>query len=291
MAPFLRQGRAYDSGHSRSFRSYLCVSCLTGAWPSAMTLCQGSGKPFRISKDSNMAKNPNWTRDELILALELYMRVNPVHTSDKDPEIIALSEMLNSLPIHSRTEQREKFRNPNGVYMKLCNFLRLDPNYAGAGLQRGGKLEENVWKEFAQYPTRLKATAAAILAGAEFIPRPNEEESAIDEEDEFPEGRLLTELHKRRERNPVAVQKKKKKVIETTGSLACEACGFDFSVTYGPVGHGFAECHHRKPLSELMGSQKTRLEDLAIVCANCHRMLHRARPWITVQDLKKLIKR
>ena len=248
-------------------------------------------QPPHICKDRKMARNPKWARDELILALELYMRVNPVHTSDKDPEIIALSEILNSLPIHPRTEHGEKFRNANGVYMKLCNFFRLDPNYTGTGLQRGGKLEEAIWKEFAQDPARLKATAAAILMGAQFVPRPNEEELAIDEEDEFPEGRLLTQLHKRRERNPVAVQKKKKKVLDTKGALACEACDFDFSVRYGPIGNGFAECHHRKPLSELTESKKTRLEDLTIVCANCHRMLHRARPWMTVEDLKKVIKR
>jgi len=239
-----------------------------------------------------MARNPKWTRDELILALELYMRVDPVHTSDKNPEIIALSEILNSLPIHPHFEHAEKFRNANGVYMKLCNFLRLDPSYTGTGLQRGGKLEEEIWNEFAKDPVRLKATADSILAGASLIPPPPDEaELAIDEEDEFPEGRLLTQLHKRRERNPVAAQKKKNKFLETTGALACEVCDFDFHIIYGTMGNGFAECHHRKPLSELTESQITRLDDLAIVCANCHRMLHRARPWKTVQELKKLIKR
>jgi len=239
-----------------------------------------------------MARNPKWTSDELILALELYTRVDPVHTSDKNPEIIALSEILNSLPIHPYAVHGEKFRNANGVYMKLCNFLRLDPSYAGTGLQRGGKLEEEIWNEFAQDWPRLKATADAILAVAPLIPRPPDEEKlAIDEEDEFPEGRLLTQLHKRRERNPAASEKKKKRVLEKTGSLSCEVCDFDFSTKYGKIGQGFAECHHRKPLAELKESRTTRLEDLAIVCANCHRMLHRARPWKTVEDLKELIKR
>jgi hypothetical protein len=34
---------------------------------------------------------------------------------------------LNQLPIHAKQNLNEKFRNPKGVYMKLCNFLRLDP--------------------------------------------------------------------------------------------------------------------------------------------------------------------
>ena len=48
--------------------------------------------------------NPKWTRDELILALELYMRVNPLHTSETNPEIVALSDTLNSLPIHPQAK-------------------------------------------------------------------------------------------------------------------------------------------------------------------------------------------
>lgn len=238
-----------------------------------------------------MTRNPKWSRDELILALDLYMRVNPVHTSDTNPEIIELSEILNSLPIHPNKDQSEKFRNANGVYMKLCNFLRLDPNYKGLGLQRGGKLEEVIWNEFSQDQKRLSSIAAAIRKGSQYVSPPTDEvEVAAEEEEEFPEGRVLTQLHKRRERNPKVVQKKKKMVLEETGSLSCEVCRFDFFVVYGKLGYGFAECHNRKPLSELIESKTTNVGDLAIVCANCHRMLHRARPWKTIDELRKLLK-
>ena len=73
-----------------------------------------------------MRRNPNWARDELILALDLYFRVNfPSHTSKSNTEIVQLSELLNALPIHAKSEQQKTFRNPNSVYMKLCNFLRF----------------------------------------------------------------------------------------------------------------------------------------------------------------------
>ena len=32
--------------------------------------------------------------------------------------------------------------------MKICNFLRFDPDYQGKGLERGGKLEKIVWDEY-----------------------------------------------------------------------------------------------------------------------------------------------
>jgi hypothetical protein len=103
------------------------------------------------------------------------------------------------------------------------------------------------------------------------------------------EGRRLLKLHKVRERKPQIVSRKKKAVLKATGLLLCEACEFDFAAAYGKLGKGFAECHHRLPLSDYDEEAPTRLEDLAIVCANCHRMLHRSRPMMKVEDLESLI--
>ena len=236
-----------------------------------------------------MERNPNWRRDELILALDLYMRIGHTRTAKETPEIIALSGLLNSLPLHPRKDHRETFRNPNGVSMKLSNFLRFDPRYPGVGLQRGNSLERAIWDEFAHDPNRLRETAQAIQDSAQLIPPPSDKvEVAIDEDEEFPEGRLLTQLHRRRERNPHATRKKKQRVLTETGALKCEVCGFDFRETYGDLGDGFAECHHRRPLAEVTKEKAVKLKDLAIVCANCHRMLHRTRPLLKVEELRAL---
>lgn len=102
------------------------------------------------------------------------------------------------------------------------------------------------------------------------------------------EGRPILRLHLSRERDYSLVKKKKQSVFDKTGKLACEICMVDFKNVYGELGDGFAECHHKSPLSLRDDNQDTRLEDLAIVCANCHRMLHRRRPWLTVDGLKKI---
>jgi|GEM_PF-3985817 len=47
--------------------------------------------------------------------------------------------------------------------------------------------------------------------------------------------------------------------------------------------------HHTVPVSELHSTQGSKLEDVALVCANCHRMLHRRRPWLGLSDLQELI--
>lgn len=191
-----------------------------------------------------MPRNPTWARDELILALDLYLRVNPLHTSEKHPDIQELSRVLRALPVHANRPDPARFRNPNGVYMKMCNFLRLDPDYEGSGLKAGGRQEERIWEEFAGDVERLRATAQAIRDSQGELSAEEVAAEVPDAEDEFMEGRVLTALHRRRERNARAVRRKKQACVAATGDLACEACGFSFAARYGPMGEGFAECHH-----------------------------------------------
>lgn len=232
--------------------------------------------------------NPDWSRDELILALELYFREPSARGSKTHPEVQELSNILKLLPIHCGHDLDEDFRNPNGVGMKLSNFLRFDPSYEGKGLRRGSRLEEEVWNTFSCDLQRLNSVSAAIRQVV--ATRDPCLESKIDEaEQEAPEGKVLTRLHLSRERSNSLVVAKKEEAMRLTGKLECEVCGFDFMRTYGKHGSGFAECHHIKAISTLMPGEKTRVSDLAIVCANCHRMLHRGKNWFSVSELRNIV--
>ncbi len=110
-----------------------------------------------------------------------------------------------------------------------------------------------------------------------------------DEENTFTEGKEKFITHKSYERNPQLSKKKKETVFNDQGCLKCEVCEFDFYATYGERGYGFIECHHNKPVSEMDGAGEVQLEDLSLLCSNCHRMIHRARPWITVEELKEQV--
>lgn len=118
---------------------------------------------------------------------------------------------------------------------------------------------------------------------------PDENYIAELDDEEFPEGRILTRLHKYKERHSEAAKKKKAKVLSEKGELICEACDFNFVKVYGELGDGFSECHHLIPVSELKPGHLTRFEDLAIVCSNCHRMIHKSRPMLSVTELKNII--
>jgi len=236
-------------------------------------------------------RNPGWTRDELILALDLYFKQRPLRISHHHPEVIALSELLNCLGIHLNPPDKHTFRNPNSVYMKLCNFLPLDPGYKGKGLTRGGAEDARIWNEFSANLLDLAATAAAIRANA-IGPIPEAPLlTDADVDDEFPEGRLLRRIHIARERNPKIVQLAKNRAFKLHGKLACEACEFEFSRRYGDWGKGYIECHHVIPVSQLIPGTKTKLKDIALLCSNCHRMIHRRRPWLGFSELKNLVNR
>lgn len=236
-------------------------------------------------------RNPKWTRDELILALELYQRVDTIHTSKKNPEVVALSKLLNRLPLRPKEGEAATFRNPTGVYMKLCNFLRLDPNYSGTGLRAGGKLEVEIWREFANDEDRLRRTASAIRENGAALSSADPLSPDEDEDPDFEavEGRILTRIHHARERNRKLVELKKRSAKRQFGKVACEVCGFEFVTLYGKHGEDFAECHHDVALSLLRPGTRTRLADLRIVCSNCHRMIHHRRPWLAAHQLREIV--
>ena len=140
-----------------------------------------------------------------------------------------------------------------------------------SGIQVPDELE-NHWREH-----------LTIIFGGEIPAIP-----MINEDEEFPEGRYFWGWHRQVERNQTLVQKAKAQA-KKDGKLHCWACGFDFAKKYGAHGQDFIECHHTIPVMSLIESSSTKISDLAMVCSNCHRMLHRRRPWLSMKDLKSLV--
>lgn len=68
----------------------------------------------------------------------------------------------------------------------------------------------------------------------------------------------------------------------------CAVCGFNFKEKYGDIGEKYIEVHHLKPVSEAGEEYLINpVECLRPVCANCHRMLHRKKPVLSIEELKK----
>ncbi len=238
-------------------------------------------------------RNPKWQRDEIILALALYFDPERGPIDHRNPKVIALSKLLNELPIASGKGGKGTFRNANGVSLKLSNFLALDPDYKGKGMQSYSVQDEAIFNEFYNDRIRLQVIAEEIKAVMAASASLREELWRIEADEDWAEsaeeGAVLYKLHKYRERDRKIVEQKKRQVLKRDKQLVCEVCGFDFFKMYGELGKDFIECHHTKPLFSLSTTTQTDLNDLALVCSNCHRMLHRRKTILSTQELKMLI--
>ncbi|MCP3940508.1 MAG: hypothetical protein GY710_03385 [Desulfobacteraceae bacterium] len=105
-------------------------------------------------------------------------------------------------------------------------------------------------------------------------------------ENEYFEGEEKKRLSNYYERNP----RLRIAAIKAHG-LECKVCGINFRKVYGDQGDGFIEVHHIKPVSTLVESKAVcPINDMTVVCSNCHRMLHRSKDNIlTVDELKRMI--
>lgn len=236
------------------------------------------------------SRSPDWTRDEIILACDLAMVNGWKRLEFDDPRVIELSALLQTMLIHPEELRNELFRNPNGVARKTVDITCRHPDYTGKPTN-GNALDVEVMNDFLTRPAEMSKVARRIrygLAAGEFQGLPPE----VEEEDDYsaPEGRLLLSLHRSRERNKGLRKRKIDAVLRQGRQLACEACGFDFEGVYGDRGAGYIECHHVLPL-HVAGEGRTKISDLALICANCHRMIHRRAPWPTPGELRASIER
>ncbi|MER8639307.1 HNH endonuclease [Mesorhizobium sp. M1365] len=107
----------------------------------------------------------------------------------------------------------------------------------------------------------------------------------VGDEDGFWEGARTKVFVNAYERNPEA----RAKCLRLFG-LACMACGEDFSKKYGIHGRGFIHVHHLTPLKKIgRAYQVNPAKDLRPVCANCHAMIHRREPMLTIEQLRALV--
>lgn len=102
----------------------------------------------------------------------------------------------------------------------------------------------------------------------------------------FTEGAASYEIAKRIERSSAA----RKQAIALHGTN-CIVCDVNFNDTYGELGENFIHIHHLKPISVAGFGEINAATDLVPVCPNCHAMIHRKSPPLTIETMKKIIKK
>ena len=231
--------------------------------------------------------NPNWNRDETILALDAYFELAGKNPSAKDPRIIALSQTLRDLPYHGAAARKPTFRNPDGAAFKVQNLRSLE---TGKGLGNVSRMDREIWDEFGTNPAEVRRLATLIQAGIAADHQAATSEVDEVENVEFYEGRLLTQRHMRRERS--AGLRKALLNKRQGDALCCEICGEAYAALPPELRAAAFEAHHIVPIAEV-GEGATKLSDVALLCATCHRLLHRLialkRGWVSLAEAKSVL--
>lgn len=234
-------------------------------------------------------KRINWTRDEIILACDLVWENDWRALDATRAEVVELSRLIRESPLHPLEGRQDTFRNPAGVGRKTSDIATQHPDYKGKSTN-GNRLDIEVLQDFLGQPEEMHQLAANIRNlindGALDRTELSMFEALLEDEIEAPEGRLLRSWVVKRERDRKLRQRKIQQVKQRGGAVKCSVCSFDFLAAYGERGRDYIEVHHVLPL-HVSGQTITRLDDLDLLCANCHRMIHRG-AWLTPAQLKNL---
>jgi hypothetical protein len=129
----------------------------------------------------------DWTREEVILAMDLYVSVDALNGAPipgaSSAEILQLSGLLQEMGAYPLELRGEKYRNADGVYLKLMN-LRAVQTDGQHGMNAYSRVDAAVWREFIDDLPRLQAEAARIRSGLhEGVIRPAAKRALIEDVD------------------------------------------------------------------------------------------------------------
>jgi len=166
------------------------------------------------------------------------------------------------------------------------------PNGVALARQEGGVSRRHLYTLERQGQLRLNTSPSRpiISTKAHVSVPPKLEPQDEDDESRFPEGTASYAKHRILERDHAIAKLAKQRRISEAGTLACDVCGFDFERTYGSLGRGYIEAHHTVPVATLAGKRKTLFGELALVCSNCHRMLHTGDKLLSISELRSLLR-
>jgi predicted HNH restriction endonuclease len=163
------------------------------------------------------------------------------------------------------------------------------PREAGNALPRAGRREfRNLRRGEDRGPDRNGNDRRRYYFDLEQLDANAETAPGVDTQDLFDEGREREIRTNRAERKREAVEAAKR-----LHGLSCQVCEFNGDA-YGDHGAGFIEVHHLLPVAEAAKRGKRSVNartELAVLCSNCHRMIHRGSRLLTLEELREIRKR
>jgi 5-methylcytosine-specific restriction enzyme A len=187
-------------------------------------------------------------------------------------KLIAKTDTLNAISVSTTLWDNVNFQGiSQGNACEIANISNIG-NY--------DILLQDLWNRFVPFFRK------DFISSTSFTESIETEIENSDATISVPEGKLRLVTHYARERDRNIIRAKKQQALQNK-NFECELCKFSFIDKFGVE---FIECHHKTPISQ-SGVTETTLSDLALVCSNCHRMLHKLfnGNFLTMDQLKRRI--
>ena len=193
--------------------------------------------------------------------------------------IIGVGDVVSERPYRDYAEHNQQEQN----YIDLKPFLLRDPDLQGVIDPRFLDTDYN-WTPMGS-GVEIPGDVAEELSS--LILEINDSSDGQRITEVFVEGRRKRVVAYQIERNPQA----RRLCINHYGTT-CTVCGFNFEEEFGSIGEGYIHVHHLNPISEINEQHEIDpVKDLRPVCPNCHAMLHRSRPPLSIEELQQIMKR
>lgn len=290
----LHAGRAYDSKAIVG----VAYAMVTGERLTARDFSGGKWLADRLLElDFEMTGDMDWQVEEQILACDLLVHNGWKTIPEADPRTAALSELLRSQWVYAPSIP--EYRSRNSVHRKIEDLRTARPGHAGTAT-RGGQLSARIAVAFTDDPARMHALAVELRAGAQLdlpmqygttdddAPPAELDVTTASDFAAAVEGKAVRRMTNRYERDRKLRAQKIAQSRQQRGGISCEICGFDFEKFYPGLGDGYIHVHHVVPLHKT-GEVRNTLDDLVLVCANCHQMIHRPAQYLTPAQLAQII--
>jgi hypothetical protein len=232
------------------------------------------------------------TKKHLLSELVVFLGARSSHRA---PCNVVYKELANYFPNVTHAERFDSYENSQSKWANRVQFARLLAVEEGLIYRDGSgpQPRRGVWiltDDGIQASQKWQSTTAVGQQQAAFVElqkqdRVKKDLLAFELEHEVFEGAKHQRLTSYYERRPEL----RTAAIAIHGTV-CKVCKFDFGMAYGPHGQNFIEVHHLKPVSTLGKSVPVSPEnDMTVLCANCHRMVHRNpdNP-LTIDELKEI---
>jgi len=206
-----------------------------------------------------------------------YINTNP-------KRIIISDNSFANYNIRVKSENAYLFDNENARDIRLPSSKKDGYGYG----------QSNVW--YANKDFKCKKTKDDIVTKIEKIIHDNIIDNSYKDEQKYYEGQINSKVKEvfTMSRNSMARKKCLEYYFPNNKNYSCSLCGFEFEKQYGSIGKDFIEVHHieshaSKSITE--GKHEINpINELIPICSNCHTIIHRVKPAISIEKMKELLK-